>query len=52
VKANSYLSKAKDKQVQLSSKAKNQYARQMARLHRRIEELTKLCEDAGIDIET
>ena len=48
VKANAFLSKAKDKQVALTSKTKQQYARQMARLHNRINELSEICERAGL----
>lgn len=51
VKANAFLSKAKDKQAAITNKTKAQYARQMARLHNRINELTAICEKAGVPTE-
>lgn len=51
VKANASLSRAKDKQAVLTNKTKAQYARQMARLHNRINQLTEICEKAGLPTE-
>ena len=50
-KANAFLTKKKDKQEHLTEKTKKQYARQMAKLHKRISELTALCEANGIAVD-
>lgn len=49
VKANQVLSNKKDKAAAITNKTKAQYARQMAKLHKRINDLEELCESNGIN---
>ena len=51
MKANTQLNSAKENAVKLSGKQRQQYARQMAALHHRIDFLTKTLNDNGIQIE-
>ena len=51
IQANTHLNQAKESAVKLSGKQRKQYARQMAALHHRIDFLTKILEEHGIEIQ-
>ena len=50
MQANQYLNQAKENAVKLSGKQRQQYARQMAALHHRIDYLSRVLQENGIQV--